>query len=1056
MKIFRMFFLICVVLFEASPVFMAVTENELYNLIEQVRRADPISIDLSNKAIAVAGEGIKSDDLDVRESAIYLYEELVKKGKAFEEAIAAAGEGIKSDNYGVSFSAIELYKALVEKGEAFQEAISVAGEGIKSYDMMVRSSAIYLYKALIEKDQAFKEAIAAAGEGIKSDNRDVRSSAIQLYEALFEKGKAFEEAITVAREGIKSDDFRVRVSAIRLYEELVKKGKAFEEATVAAREEIKSDNFRVRILVIQLYKALVEKGKTFKEAITVAGEGIKSYNYGFSLSAIYLYKALIEKDQAFKEAIAAAGEMIKSDYLRVRFLALDLYKALFEKDQAFKETIAAAGEMIKSDDSDVRKSAVKLYKALIEKLTSLVKQGKNFEGAIGAAEKGVNSNNDEVQNLALNLLKELENKVKDKEYDVNHLSILILCISNWEELKKINLNIDDDVSFALEYVASFDLQQIQENKSIIVKLLSVLKLNEDKLSEEQKESLSKILKNNKELLSEIKLEAFLSKLGEIKKELTELDIKLKLPSESNGIFFTNLKKNLVKYLKHIDELNIFLIQYKTLLLQLPEDKDKNQQEKLNKIKDFERVLSKVRIEAFYTFLNITNYLTKKNKQFGISDINAGICEEQRVDNKIQVQLINPMTKFMIQGIATENNPFENLLKNKWNTEITKENMEKITGEAFADVVDEAGITRILFSQLSKTLCIEDDNNAWFNASDDFFVPVKKTGENTSFNKSNEEVSQKILKALGYFMFYSLKNRKEASIFLHMPTFVFDFLLYGKETNYLNEGQLNKSLIKWIDYLVQYNKASYIKEYASSFSKIFNSKITVKDVNKIIGNLEMIDDEVSIEEIKDAKEITADFLKTIKKSIIESINKMLIQKDVYNGLTVLRKAFWDLNGNNGVLTRDERLGFLLDEYTENQIIDNLQNPEFQLNLFQIFLEFLQPEDLAKIFYPTITVESIKIKYEGGASNSEKGKKIKEYIEKYLDGYKDNSKQLELFVKFITGGLFPDDIIIVVNYLTGSTSIRFDAHTCSKRFDITINEEKPIIEYEKFKKQLDFIL
>jgi hypothetical protein len=285
---------------------------------------------------------------------------------------------------------LKIYSHAIEQGiaknDAIKEAIQAAQEGIKSTDSSTKNQALRLFKTLVEKDKAFYEAIQAAQEGMKSTDSCIRGSALELFRTLVRKGKAFDEAAIAAQEGIKDTNTTVQASALNLFQVLVLKGKAFDEAAIAAQEGMDFTDYYTRSSAINLFKALFEKDKAFEQAIMAAQKGIKSTNNSIRSTALQLFKALVEKDKGIVEAINAAQDGMKigllykilhyiiptkidEAYSNIQCTALELFKVLVKKNKAFDQAFEAAQKGINSTEDDVKETAKELMKLIRETFT---------------------------------------------------------------------------------------------------------------------------------------------------------------------------------------------------------------------------------------------------------------------------------------------------------------------------------------------------------------------------------------------------------------------------------------------------------------------------------------------------------------------------------------------------------------------------------------------------------------------------------------------------------------------------------------------------------------
>ena len=93
--------------------------------------------------------------------------------------------------------------------------------------------------------------------------------------------------------------------------------------------------------------------------------------------------------------------------------ALALFAVLVEKDKGFDEAIEAAQKGMESKNNDVQKPALALWTALVEQLKKSVAGGKNIDQAIAAVKIGMKSTEDVVLKAARDLFKALVEKLKE-------------------------------------------------------------------------------------------------------------------------------------------------------------------------------------------------------------------------------------------------------------------------------------------------------------------------------------------------------------------------------------------------------------------------------------------------------------------------------------------------------------------------------------------------------------------------------------------------------------------------------------------------------------------
>ncbi len=312
------------------------------------------------EAMAIATEGFKNENREIKATALRLFNALVEKGEAYPQAIGAAKIGITSDNWEVQTMALRLFNNLVKKDLVYLEAIDAAQAGIKNDFWSVRDNALSLFNTLFEKGLGYQEAIAVAEEGFKNENQKIRETALGLFKALFEKGEAYPQAIGAAKIGITSDNWEVQATALSLFSALFKKGQGYQEALALATESFKDEKPQVKVTDISLFKDLFEKGLGYQEAIALATESFKNENPEVKSTALKLFNALVEKGLGYQEAIGAATEGFKNEHPVVKTSAIDVFKALVEKDQGYQKALEAVAEGIESDNGYIKRNSLGL------------------------------------------------------------------------------------------------------------------------------------------------------------------------------------------------------------------------------------------------------------------------------------------------------------------------------------------------------------------------------------------------------------------------------------------------------------------------------------------------------------------------------------------------------------------------------------------------------------------------------------------------------------------------------------------------------------------------
>jgi hypothetical protein len=329
-----------------------------------LKALDP-TIDLDQIFIHAASGGMKSNNWNIQNSALNLFQGLAQKGQSYNEATTAATEGMKNSN--TQLSAMVIFSSLVSKGfePAYQEATTAATEGMKNSNTQL--SAIRIFDALVSKrfEPAYQEATTAATEGMKNSN--TQALAMVIFSSLVSNGfePAYQEATTAATEGMKNSN--TQALAMVIFSSLVSKGfePAYQEATTAATEGMKNSNTQLSAMVI--FSSLVSKGfePAYQEATTAATEGMKNSNT--QLSAIRIFDALVSKrfEPAYQEATTAATEGMKNS--NTQALAMVIFSSLVSNgfEPAYQEATTAATEGMKNSNTQL--SAISILSSLISK-----------------------------------------------------------------------------------------------------------------------------------------------------------------------------------------------------------------------------------------------------------------------------------------------------------------------------------------------------------------------------------------------------------------------------------------------------------------------------------------------------------------------------------------------------------------------------------------------------------------------------------------------------------------------------------------------------------------
>lgn len=211
------------------------------------------------EVVQMAEKGFMNHDIDVKISALSLFEALFEKNQGFKQAASVAEKEIVDNNYLVRDLALDLFTILFVKGQGFKEAIQAAEKGFVDVNSGVRDSAVKLFKGLFARDQGFKEAIQIAEKGFVDVNSNVRDSVLDLFKLLFTRDQGFKEAAQVAEKGLTDSNSDVRNSALGLFKILFTKKQGFQEAIQAAEKGIVVRDIEVVLSALSLFNQLIIK-----------------------------------------------------------------------------------------------------------------------------------------------------------------------------------------------------------------------------------------------------------------------------------------------------------------------------------------------------------------------------------------------------------------------------------------------------------------------------------------------------------------------------------------------------------------------------------------------------------------------------------------------------------------------------------------------------------------------------------------------------------------------------------------------------------------------------
>lgn len=218
-----------------------------------------------NEAIKAAKGAMKRKDTVI--SALYLWQELVRKGQGFDGAKKSAAEAMSNVD-AVSY-ALDLWGELVQKGQGFNDAIKAATDAMNVKGSVV--NALSVWEELFKKGQGFDEAIESAKDLMS--NVDTVNYALDLWVKLVEKGQGFNEAIKAATNAITRED--IGYSSVYLWMRLFKneqriqdkklKTMMFKKATKVASDAM--DNKKTAWKAEILWETLFRRGKGISEGL---------------------------------------------------------------------------------------------------------------------------------------------------------------------------------------------------------------------------------------------------------------------------------------------------------------------------------------------------------------------------------------------------------------------------------------------------------------------------------------------------------------------------------------------------------------------------------------------------------------------------------------------------------------------------------------------------------------------------------------------------------------------------------------------------------------------
>ncbi len=214
-------------------------------------------------------ENLKEFTLDLGEDkekkliSLYTFTVRVANNQEYSAAQYAARSNILSDDHTIKEAALKLYIELVKKNQIPPETTKVATTYIASFKDFLRHEAENLFLALLKKNHAFEEAEQVAANGIKEDIHYIRDSSLILFRHLFTHNRAFESATVNANHAFSQRDNFKRKSALELFEALAEKNH-ISEAAIKAATVGKTYGWPAKEVASRLFNLIIKKSNETK------------------------------------------------------------------------------------------------------------------------------------------------------------------------------------------------------------------------------------------------------------------------------------------------------------------------------------------------------------------------------------------------------------------------------------------------------------------------------------------------------------------------------------------------------------------------------------------------------------------------------------------------------------------------------------------------------------------------------------------------------------------------------------------------------------------------
>lgn len=322
------------------------------------------------EATFAAAELVRSQKETDQIAGLFLYEILIKEGRAFELAAPAAFSLYRSTtSEPVKNGALKLIKALWKIEAAIELTTTCASSLVRSGCKEKIERGRDLYLDLLDFKRSSSQAVLDAGFLAELDDPIAQSIGLQFLVDLVRVDQGLKEAERAAGARINSPDKTVQLKSFKLLRILVEKDQSFDMALTAVICFMRTSDEVLQSKVFSLLIALIKKGQSHEFALDTALCLYKSKEIYDHCQCLRLLAALVEQEQAYENAseMALVFANLSTDKF-VQEKVIDVFLALVEKKQAFGNALEAAEMLASSGDVVVQQGALRLYNLLGKKI----------------------------------------------------------------------------------------------------------------------------------------------------------------------------------------------------------------------------------------------------------------------------------------------------------------------------------------------------------------------------------------------------------------------------------------------------------------------------------------------------------------------------------------------------------------------------------------------------------------------------------------------------------------------------------------------------------------